>query len=70
MAAKSTQKPAQQPDRTPQNRQAITLELVIALAPSHTRSYEAVLRYRIGVDERSLFQIRHTARTRILVRKP
>ena len=38
MAAKNTQKPAQQPARTPQNRQAITLELVIALAPTHTQA--------------------------------
>ena len=35
MAVKNTQKPAQQTTRTPQNRQAITLELVIARAPNH-----------------------------------
>ena len=38
MAVKNPQKPAQQTTRTPQNRQAITLELVIAHAPNHTQA--------------------------------
>jgi hypothetical protein len=38
MAVKNNQKPAQQPTRTPQNRQVITLELVIAHAPNHTQA--------------------------------
>jgi len=38
MAATNIRKPAQQSTRTAQNRQAATLELVIALAPSHTQA--------------------------------
>jgi len=38
MATMNTQKPAPQPARTPQARQAITLELVIRMAPSRTQA--------------------------------
>ena len=38
MAATNIRNSAQQPTRTAQNRQAVTLELVIALAPSHTQA--------------------------------
>jgi hypothetical protein len=44
MAAKNTQKPAQQTTRTQQNRQTITLELVIAHAPNPHPGREDVQR--------------------------
>jgi hypothetical protein len=48
MAVKNTQKPTQQPTRTPQIRQAITLELVIAHAPNHTQAEKMSSAY--GLD--------------------
>jgi len=47
MAAKTTQKSAQKPARTPQARQAITLELVIRLAPTPVQAETIATRFAL-----------------------
>src|SRR6476646_7362777 len=63
MAAKNTQKPAQQPSRTPQNRQAITLELVVALAPNHTQAEK--MSSAFGLDLVDYHGVRETTEEQI-----
>ena len=63
MAAINTQKPAQQPSRTPQNRQAITLELVVALAPNHTQAEK--MSSAFGLDLVDYHGVRETTEEQI-----
>ena len=63
MAAMNIQKPAQQPTRTPQNRQAITLELVIALAPTHTQAER--MSGAFGFDPVDYHSVRETTEEQI-----
>jgi len=63
MTAKNTQKPAQQPTRTPQNRPAITLELVVALAPNHTQAEKMCSTF--GLDPVDYHGVRETTEEQV-----
>lgn len=63
MTAKNTQKPVQQPARTPQNRQAITLELVVALAPNHTQAEKMSCTF--GLDPVDYHGVRETTEEQV-----
>ena len=63
MAAKNTQSPAQQQTRTAQNRQAITLELVVALAPTGTQAEK--MSSAFGFDPLDYHLVRETTEEQI-----
>ena len=63
MTAKNTQKPAHQPIRIPKNRQAITLELVVALAPNHAQAEK--MSSAFGLDPVDYHGVRETTEEQI-----
>jgi len=63
MAAKNTQNPTQQPTRTAQNRQVITLELVVALAPTHTQAEK--MSSAFGLDPSDYHRVREATEEQI-----